>query len=78
MIAKTQELPRWDLEAIYPGIDSKELKQALEDHEAALQTLEEEFDRYAIEGGGAVAVNQATVDALDEILPAFNHLADLS
>ncbi|MGA9531378.1 MAG: M3 family metallopeptidase, partial [Anaerolineales bacterium] len=78
MIAKTQELPRWDLEAIYPGIDSKELKQALEDHEAALQTLEEEFDRYAIEGGGAVTVNQVTVKALDEILPAFNHVADLS
>jgi pepF/M3 family oligoendopeptidase len=76
--ADTQELPRWDLDSIYPGIDSKDFEQSFEAHESALQTLEESFDRYAIQGGRPVAVSEATVEAIDDILPAFNHLADLS
>jgi oligoendopeptidase F len=75
---KTEELPGWDLDAIFPGLDSGAFKRAFDSHLEALEKLETSFDQHHIQGGEPPETTASAISALEEVLPDFNRLADQS
>ena len=66
--------PRWDLESIYPGLDSPELNKALTDLRAQATVLEQ-----LLAGApGSSAPTEALASTCSELIERFNTLIDLS
>src|SRR3712207_900589 len=66
------DLPRWDMTAVYPGLDAPELARdtaALRDEIAALGAL---FDRYGIGMGGDGDEDGELIPRLEDALDALN------
>lgn len=78
MTANTQELPRWDLDSIFPGIESQPFQRAFDAHLDALDRLEHRFDEAKIQGGQEPELTKERIHQFVEILQAFNELADRS
>ncbi|MDR3690195.1 MAG: M3 family oligoendopeptidase [Fimbriimonas sp.] len=65
----TQGLPHWDMEVVFPGLDSPEFEAACAEVDSLLARLESLFNTYGIatDGGGDIGV-------FDELMLAFNEL----
>ena len=47
------ELPRWDLSALYPGIDTPEFDDGFARALAQIEALQGVFDELGVQGGGS-------------------------
>ena len=72
-------LPNWQLDTIFPSLDSSEYKQAKSSLEKQLKTLEAFFDKYDIRTGKGKKVSPKDTHSLDQILDKSNQLySDMS
>ena len=67
-------LPRWDLESIFPGPESPELRAALDGIARDTASLETIFDRRGV--GSLDADGADLVAAFEEVVTAYNRLLD--
>jgi pepF/M3 family oligoendopeptidase len=75
-IDAAEVLPRWDLESIFPGPESPELRAALDGITRDTARLEAIFDRRGV-GSGAKDVGDADlVEAFEEVVNEYNRLLD--
>jgi oligoendopeptidase F len=65
-----EALPRWDLTPFYPDVETPELAGDVEAAVAAVEALEQLFDRHGVRAGGSAAIESATFDELLERLNA--------
>jgi pepF/M3 family oligoendopeptidase len=74
MTDTAQAAPRWDVSAIFPSLDSRELAGATEGIVADLARLRALFDRHDVRAGEPRPPTAADLAALDEVLAATNDL----
>ena len=67
-------LPRWDLDSIFPGPASPELRAAFEKTLSGIAMLESLFDRHGVGMENAGAVDATLVTAFEEIASQYNVL----
>lgn len=76
MITDTAELPRWDVESIFPSLDSPAYASAREAWRASLDELRALFERHRIEAGVTpVSIDEAG-RALEEVIAALSSLEE--
>lgn len=66
------ELPHWDLTDIFPSIGSREYAAAREQMGADLTRLTALYDTHDVRAGDGKVVDDATVEAFEEVLDATN------
>jgi oligoendopeptidase F len=66
------ELPHWDLTDIFPSIGSREYAAAREQMGADLTRLTALYDTHDVRGGDGKVVDDATVEAFEEVLDETN------
>lgn len=49
MATEADALPRWDLESVFPGVDSPEFAAALHEASKALDELDTLFDAHGVD-----------------------------
>ena len=69
-------LPRWDLDSIFPGPESPELRAALVSVESETARLEALFDLRGVGTRPPDAGDAGLVAAVEEILNEYNQLLD--
>lgn len=67
MSAPAAAMPRWDMEIVFPGLDSPEFLAAYEAWSSEIEALGALFDGLGVGAGGA-----AEPGRLDEVIEAFN------
>jgi len=67
----TSVLPHWDMEVVFPSIQSQEFHSAFLEVERGIESLEELFHRHGIERG-----SHSGNEVFDELVQAYNSLAD--
>lgn len=76
--AETEVLPHWDMERIYPGLESPEYQAAMSKLASTLDTLEKRCDALGVtRASEGVEWNDKLPGAANEILTAFNNLSML-
>ena len=68
----TGTLPRWDMSVVYPDLGSPEFEAGLAESVAHIDGLAELFDRHGVERREPVALDDATVTAVEEIIERLN------
>jgi len=76
MAVTATELPRWDLTAFFPSLESREFAAAHEALGAGVARLTALYDEHDVRGGAPVALDDATVDAFETVLRETNELQD--
>src|SRR5688572_20796962 len=66
------ELPHWDLTDIFPSIGSREYAAAREAMGADLTRLTALYDTHDVRGGDGKVVDDATVEAFEDVLDETN------
>jgi len=75
---KTESLPHWDLDSIYPGLESQPFADAMQDHGRQISELEAYFKEHAIAQSGRIPGSSQEAGRLTaEILDRFNRLLAL-
>ncbi len=69
----TTDLPRWDVTAYFPSLESREFATAEEQLGASLQRLVALFDRHDVRGGDK-SLDAATAGAFDEVVSETNRV----
>ncbi len=67
MSTPTASMPRWDMEIVFPSLDSPEFVKAFTVWSASVDALVELFDRHGVGAAGT-----AEMGAFDEVLGAYN------
>ena len=67
-----ETLPRWDLDSIFPGPESPQFREALQEATNHIADLVSQFDRHGIGSRSPGPVDAATVAAFDEIVAAYD------
>ena len=75
MATTTAELPRWDLQNVFPGVRSPELDAAVADVQADIETLGRRFEELGIHGDAQVSADEAA-SAFDELAERLNAIVD--
>lgn len=76
MITDTTELPRWDLESIFPALDSPAYASAREAWRTSLDELRALFERHGIGAGVTPASLEEAGRSLGEVIAALSSLED--
>jgi oligoendopeptidase F len=76
MITDTTELPRWDVESIFPSLDSPAYASAREAWRASLDELRALFERHGIGAGVTPASTNEAGRALEEVIAALSSLRE--
>src|SRR5471030_3006438 len=76
MIIDTTELPRWDVESIFPSLDSPAYASAREAWRASLDELRSLFERHGIGAGVTPASINEAGRALEEVIAALSSLEE--
>jgi pepF/M3 family oligoendopeptidase len=71
----TDQLPHWDVSAIYPSLDSRQFAIAHEGVEAGIARLVALYDRHEVRGGER-ALDDAAIAAVEEVIAATNELRE--
>ena len=71
-----EELPHWDLSALFPSLGSREFAAATESVVSDLGRLRALFDEHAIRGGPPRPATDADGEAIEAVLPALNDLLE--
>jgi pepF/M3 family oligoendopeptidase len=74
----TETLPRWDLESLFPGPTSPELRAAIDGLTREIAELEALFDRHGVGTANPGAVDDTLVAAVEEVLNGYNALLDVA
>ncbi len=69
-------LPHWDMTAVFPSLDSREVAVAHESTVADLARLVALYDRHDVRGGEPRPLTQADGAAVDEVIEATNALLE--
>ena len=72
MTDKTGTLPRWDMSVVYPGLGSSEFEAGLAESIASIDGLAELFDRHGVERREPAALDDPTVQAVEEVIERMN------
>jgi oligoendopeptidase F len=75
MATTTAELPRWDLQSVFPGVRSPELDAAVAEVVGSIEALGLRFDELAIDGDGQPSADDAA-RAFDELIDRLNATVD--
>jgi oligoendopeptidase F len=76
MMTDTTELPRWDVESIFPSLDSPAYGSAREAWRASLDELRALFERHGIGAGVTPASTNEAGRALEEVIAALSSLRE--
>jgi oligoendopeptidase F len=68
--------PRWDLSALFAGIESRQFQAAQDAVSAELHRLGTTYDRHDVRGGDALTVTPDSATAFDQVVEATNRLLD--
>ncbi len=71
-----QKLPHWDMNVIYPGLESPEFAQAFTHVVNVINDLSELFDSHNIQEQSGLTVNTSTVSTFETIVAHYNAAAD--
>jgi pepF/M3 family oligoendopeptidase len=74
MADEATTLPRWDLDSLFPGPESPELREAMSATARMSTDLEALFNRHGI--GAQAPAPPASVTAVDEVIDRYNALLD--
>ncbi len=74
--ASVPELPHWDMTPVFPGLDSPELGAAFDGVLAGMGELGALCDRHNVRRREALAVDDATVAAFEEVTERLNALSE--
>ncbi len=69
--------PRWDVSTVYPSLDSKEFKSAVDDYKRQVARLERFFDR-ELEGAGAKSSAKTLAPLVGDAIRRINRILTLS
>ena len=72
MTTPTQTLPHWDMTPIYPSLSSPEFESAFHSVVTSIDDLNALFDRYNIAQRDPAPLDDATVQAFDDVLQHWN------
>jgi oligoendopeptidase F len=75
MATTTAELPRWDLQSVFPGVRSPELDAAVTEVVADIETLGRRFDELGVHGDGQPSADEAA-PVFDELVERLNSIVD--
>ncbi|HVL38972.1 MAG TPA: hypothetical protein VM328_06230, partial [Fimbriimonadaceae bacterium] len=73
-VTAASPLPRWDMEVVYPGLDSPEYQNDFQRVAAGIRNLKEVFDGHSIDGGEPYPGD--CVSAFEDALAALNRLQE--
>src|SRR5947209_19464784 len=76
MAVTVDELPRWDLTAFFPSLDSREFASAHEAIGAGVARLQALYDEHDVRGGEARPLDDETIRAFETVLTETNALQD--
>ena len=74
MAASTVQLPRWDLTAFFPSLESREFAAAHESIGAGVARLTALYDEHDVRSGDPRAIDDATIAAFESVLAETNEL----
>jgi oligoendopeptidase F len=69
---ETNELPRWDLSALFPGLDSPEFVEGFDRLHSGVDHLNQLFDDVGIAAASTIRSNTVPVDEFERVLSALN------
>jgi oligoendopeptidase F len=69
---ETNELPRWDLSALFPGLDSPEFGEGFDRLHSGVDHLNQLFDDVGIAAASTIRSNTVPVDEFERVLSALN------
>lgn len=70
-MSSTNALPRWDLEIVFPSLESPEYKTEFNGIVEGLEALQSQFDQWGVDKGGP-----ATDSVLKDVINQFNAITD--
>ena len=70
-MSSTIALPRWDMEIVFPSLQSTEYHSAFVEIERGLESLEETFHKHGIDKG-----SHSGIEVFDDLVHQFNHLSE--
>ncbi|MGH9188248.1 MAG: M3 family oligoendopeptidase [Acidimicrobiales bacterium] len=70
------ELPRWDVSAFFPGLDSPEFAAAHEALAESVTTVARLYDDHGVRGGDPLPVDSKTVESFETVIGATNRVLD--
>jgi pepF/M3 family oligoendopeptidase len=70
--SETDELPRWDLTALYPGVDSAEFAAGFEQTLSDIDSLARQFDEVGVGGGDTISLDSTALAEFEHVLSALN------
>jgi oligoendopeptidase F len=76
MSEASEALPCWDLDSLFPGPESPELRAAIEGVTKDTAELEALFERHGVGTRTAAAVDDGLVAAFEEVVNAYNALLE--
>lgn len=65
-------LPRWDLSAVFPGLESPEFAEGFESAVRAIDELVATFDRHDVARRDPAPLDEVTVTAFEEVVGQYN------
>lgn len=72
MATEADALPRWDLESVFPGVDSPEFAAALHEASKALDEMDTLFDAHGVDQRVPAPPDDDTVRAVEEVIDRYN------
>src|SRR5947209_5729631 len=76
MAVVEETLPRWDLTAFFPGLDSREFAGAHEGIGAGVARLSALYDHHDVRGGEPVELDAEAIAAFEAVVNETNELQD--
>ncbi len=75
-MAATIDFPLWDLEVLFPSLDSAEFTAALADLQGQVAGLQALFDAESVSGSQAIAFSPEVATRFEKVVSAYNHVQD--
>lgn len=75
-VVDAKELPRWNLTALFPGIDTPEFARAFDDLIGRIADLKNHFDESHKSGGAAAAIDEHQIQRFEQVLRALNEVEE--
>ena len=76
MATGANDLPHWDLESIFPGVDSPEFAAAFQAVKRDTEDLTALFDTHRIEARDPAPLDEETIGAVEEVIDRYNRLLE--
>lgn len=71
-----QTLPHWNMDVVYPGLDSDEFKADLAKAKELIASLDNKFDEWQINKRDDADVDETTVQRFEAVVTEINEIAD--